>query len=410
MAQLKSSLLPPAGEKGYCFTFWYHMFGATVGSLRMLLQTADPWKKTLVWQKSRNQGDQWLSVQTHVTLQKVHQVILEATVGGEAGDIAIDDISIISGPCPVSDLCDFEEGSCNWQQQTDDDFDWIRQSGSTHNANTGPDSDHTTNTPAGHYYYLPSSSTDRTGQTAAMSSPLYPAGKGACVQLWYHMYGTGMGTLNVYQKSEDGKKALIFSQTGDQGRLWRFAQASLLPRVQPYRIVVEGVKARPTLEGDMAFDDVQLMDAQCPPHGFCDFERNMCSWSNLGVGVDQGDWLRGRGASPNPNTGPSVDHTTNSTQGYYLYVDSSVGEWGSTSFLVSDVFQPSTRGHCLTFWYHMYGSNVGTVRVYINDRKMHTGGTEEGILKWIETGNKGDKWHMANVSIKHEEAFWVIMG
>lgn len=48
MAQLKSSLLPPAGEKGYCFTFWYHMFGATVGSLRMLLQTADPWKKTLV--------------------------------------------------------------------------------------------------------------------------------------------------------------------------------------------------------------------------------------------------------------------------------------------------------------------------------------------------------------------------
>ncbi|XP_018531715.2 MAM and LDL-receptor class A domain-containing protein 1 [Lates calcarifer] len=408
MAQLKSSLLPPAGEKGYCFTFWYHMFGATVGSLRMLLQTADPWKKTLVWQKSRNQGDQWLSVQTHVTLQKVHQVILEATVGGEAGDIAIDDISIISGPCPVSDLCDFEEGSCNWQQQTDDDFDWIRQSGSTHNANTGPDSDHTTNTPAGHYYYLPSSSTDRTGQTAAMSSPLYPAGKGACVQLWYHMYGTGMGTLNVYQKSEDGKKALIFSQTGDQGRLWRFAQASLLPRVQPYRIVVEGVKARPTLEGDMAFDDVQLMDAQCPPHGFCDFERNMCSWSNLGVGVDQGDWLRGRGASPNPNTGPSVDHTTNSTQGYYLYVDSSVGEWGSTSFLVSDVFQPSTRGHCLTFWYHMYGSNVGTVRVYINDRKMHTGGTEEGILKWIETGNKGDKWHMANVSIKHEEAFWFV--
>ncbi|XP_044077011.1 MAM and LDL-receptor class A domain-containing protein 1 isoform X2 [Siniperca chuatsi] len=175
MAQLKSLLLPPAGEKGYCLTFWHHMFGATVGSLRMLLQTADPLKKTLVWQKSGNQGDEWLLVQIHVTLQKVHQVILEATVGGQAGDIAIDDISLISGPCPASDTCDFEEGSCNWQQQTTDDFDWVRRSGSTPSPNTGPDSDHTTNTPAGHYYYLSSSAADRAGQTAKMSSPLYPA-------------------------------------------------------------------------------------------------------------------------------------------------------------------------------------------------------------------------------------------
>ncbi|XP_038573588.1 MAM and LDL-receptor class A domain-containing protein 1 [Micropterus salmoides] len=408
MAQLKSSLLPPAGEKGYCFTFWHHMFGTTVGSLRMFLQTADPLKKILVWQRSGNQGDEWLLVQIHVTLQKVHQVILEATVGGQAGDIAIDDISLISGPCPASDMCDFEEGSCNWQQQTTDDFDWVRQSGSTLNPNTGPDSDHTTNTPTGHYYYLSSSAADRAGQTAKMSSPLYPAGKGACVQLWYHMYGKGMGMLNVYQQSKEGKEALIFSQTGDQGRLWRFAQASLLPRVQPYRIVVEGVKAGPTQEGDMAFDDVQLTDAQCPPPGRCDFERNTCSWSNLGGGVDQGDWLRGRGASPNPNTGPSVDHTTNSNHGYYMYVDSSVGEWGDMSFLISDVFQPSTRGLCLTFWYHMYGNHVGTLRVYINDRKQHSGDNEEGILKWTETGNKGDKWLEATVPIKHKEEFWFV--
>uniref|UniRef100_A0A8C4IGG5 MAM domain-containing protein n=1 Tax=Dicentrarchus labrax TaxID=13489 RepID=A0A8C4IGG5_DICLA len=407
-AQLKSPLLPPADKNGYCVTFWHHMFGATVGSLRMLLQTADPLKKTVVWQKSGNQGDEWQLVRIHVTLQKVHQVILEATVGGEAGDIAIDDISLISGLCPTSDMCDFEEGSCDWKQHTTDDFDWVRQSGSTLNPSTGPDSDHTTNTPTGHYYFLSSSAADRAGQTAEMSSPLYPAGKGACVQLWYHMYGKGMGMLNVYQQSEEGKQTLIFSQTGDQGQLWRFAQASLLPRTQPYRIVVEGVKAEPTEEGDMAFDDVQLTDAQCPPPGHCDFEINMCSWSNLGGEVDQEDWLRGRGASPNPNTGPSVDHTTNSTHGYYLYVDSSVGEWGDTSFLISDVFQPSTRGHCLTFWYHMYGDNVGTLRVYINDRKMHSGGYEEGTLKWIESGNKGDKWQEARVPIKHKEAFWFV--
>lgn len=73
-------------------------------------------------------------------------------------------------------LCDFEEGSCGWQQQTDDDYDWARQSGPTNNPNTGPDSDHTTNSLTGHYYYLPSSNADRAGQTARMSSPLYLAG------------------------------------------------------------------------------------------------------------------------------------------------------------------------------------------------------------------------------------------
>lgn len=72
------------------------------------------------------------------------------------------------------DLCDFEEGSCNWQQATSDDFDWIKHSGSTLNPNTGPESDHTTNTPTGHYYYLPSSMDDQPGQTAVMFSPLYP--------------------------------------------------------------------------------------------------------------------------------------------------------------------------------------------------------------------------------------------
>nr|XP_023010426.2 MAM and LDL-receptor class A domain-containing protein 1 [Maylandia zebra] len=407
-AQLKSSLLPPAGEKGYCFSFWYHMFGATVGSLKMFLQTSDPLEKTLVWQKSGNQGDEWLQVQSHVNLQKVHQVVLEAAVGGEAGDIAIDDISLSPGACPVSDLCDFEDGSCNWEQQAASDSEWIRHQGYTHNPYTGPESDHTTSTPTGHYFYLPSSSTDRAGQKAAMFSPLYPADKGSCVQLWYHMYGKGMGTLNVYQQSEDGKEALIFSQTGDQGLLWRFARASLLPRLHPYRIVVEGVKAGPTQEGDMAIDDVQLTDNQCPPRGFCDFEDTMCSWSNLGEGVDQGDWLHGSGGSPNPHTGPSVDHTTNSTQGHYVYVDSFVGEWGVSSFLVSDVLQPSTRGHCLTFWYHMFGNHVGTLRVYINNRKMQAGGDEVGLLKWTETGNKGEKWQMANVSVTHDEAFWFV--
>ncbi|XP_015227028.1 PREDICTED: MAM and LDL-receptor class A domain-containing protein 1-like [Cyprinodon variegatus] len=407
-AQLMSLLLPPAGQQGYCFTFWYYMFGATVGSLRLFLKTVDSLDKTLVWQQSGNKGDEWLLAHSHVTLQRVHQVILEATVGGEAGDIAIDDISFIHGPCPDSDVCDFEEGSCNWKQATSDDFDWIRHSGSTANPNTGPDSDHTTNTPSGHYYFLPSSIDEQAGQKALMYSPLYPESKGFCVQFWYHMYGKGMGTLNVYQQSEDGEEVLIFSQSGDQGMFWRFAQGSLLPWVKPYRIVVEGVKAGPTIEGDMAFDDIKLTNAECMNHSFCDFESSFCHWSNVGGGVDQGDWLLGTGDSPNPNTGPTVDHTTNSSYGHYIYVDSSVGEWGDMSYLVSGVVLPSSKDHCIKFWYHMYGSHVGTLSIYISDRKSLAEGNGLEYLKWTKTGNKGDQWLEDSVTVQHEHDFWLV--
>lgn len=73
------------------------------------------------------------------------------------------------------------------------------------------------------------------------------------------------------------------------------------------QIVIEGVKAGPSEEGDLAFDDVLLLDTQCPTFETCDFESNMCSWSN--VGSDEDDWFRRRGNSRGP-PGPSVDHTT----------------------------------------------------------------------------------------------------
>ena len=65
--------------------------------------------------------------------------------------------------------------------------------------------------------------------------------------------------------------------------------------------------------GEMALDDVQVTSTQCPPPGLCDFQSGLCGWSNLGGGLDQGDWLRGRGVYP--NTGPRLDHTFNSTLG-----------------------------------------------------------------------------------------------
>uniref|UniRef100_W5MY12 MAM domain-containing protein n=1 Tax=Lepisosteus oculatus TaxID=7918 RepID=W5MY12_LEPOC len=408
VAQLRTPLLGSSGLHGYCLTFWYHMFGATVGTLRMYLQKSLHQPKTLIWQRKGTVGDEWRKAQIHVVLQDVHEIMLEATVGGPAGDIAIDDISFVPGTCPPSDLCDFEENDCNWIQETDDDYDWIRGFGGTPSADTGPSFDHTTNTATGHYFYLETSSPHRPGQKARMVSPAFPAGKNRCLQFWYHMYGVGIGTLNVYNQDECvGNQSLIFSQTGNQGVLWRFAQTSLEEcQASSFRIVFEGIKGA-TDKGDIAIDDILVFNGPCSPAGYCDFETNLCGWTNIEV-VDEGDWIRSRGNTPNINTGPGIDHTTNTTKGYYVYADSSVGSPGDRIMLVSEIFQPAVEGSCLSFWYHMYGQNIGNLSLYINNRTLHTNGNKLGSLIWRKSGNQGNNWSEGMVTVDFWEPYWFI--
>ncbi|KAI4891478.1 hypothetical protein NFI96_023830, partial [Prochilodus magdalenae] len=407
VAQLKSPLLPPAGEKGYCLKFWYHMFGATVGSLKLFLQKTDSRKTALIWQRVGTQGDEWQLVQSHVTLQEVHQILIDASIGGEAGDIALDDLSFTEGACsPTGDLCDFEEGICGWTQQTDDDLDWNRGSGNDPVLNSEPSFDHTSNTENGYYYCIGADSSHVPGHSARMSSPLFAAGHGQCIQLWYYLSGQEPGTLNVYQEHLGTDRSLLLSQSGEQGKMWRFAQAPLLNIGSNYRIVVEGIKGQSD-QGVIAIDDVQLSSYPCTGPGHCDFEVNMCSWRNV-IGEDDTDWLRNQGNSGAPSTGPSVDHTTNSSIGYYLYVDSTVGQWGNRALLFSEIFSPDSLGQCFTFWYHMYGHKIGTLNVYINNRTMHGSGNSLGQLMWTESGEQGDVWWRGRIYINAKEPFWFV--
>lgn len=41
-------------------------------------------------------------------------------------------------------FCTFEVDFCEWKQETNDDFDWIRHKGPTPTPDTGPSHDHTT--------------------------------------------------------------------------------------------------------------------------------------------------------------------------------------------------------------------------------------------------------------------------
>lgn len=90
------------------------------------------------------------------------QIVFEASTGrNHLGDIAVDDVSFIPGPCPSAPQaaaasgqqgdCDFEVDECGWtnagSRENVDDIDWARLS--AENARQQPVKDHTTFTGKG---------------------------------------------------------------------------------------------------------------------------------------------------------------------------------------------------------------------------------------------------------------------
>ena len=57
------------------------------------------------------------------------------------------------------------------------------------------------------------------------SEEFQPTGSsGRCLKFWYHMYGSSIGTLNIWISS-NGTSGQIWSLSGDQKNMWRFGQA-----------------------------------------------------------------------------------------------------------------------------------------------------------------------------------------
>ncbi|OPL32967.1 hypothetical protein AM593_07550, partial [Mytilus galloprovincialis] len=115
-----------------------------------------------------------------------------------------------------------------------------------------------------------------------------------------------------------------------------------------------------------------------------------CGW--LISGVDRYKWTLYSGKTPTKFTGPDRDHTTASEHGYYMYTKSlSESKYNDESNLHSGLIVPSLN-QCLTFWYHMYGRDINTLKVFQNS----SGHNKE---LWSKTGNQGNKWHVHSLPL-----------
>lgn len=196
----------------------------------------------------------------------------------------------------------------------------------------------------------------------------------------YSMYGRSIGTLNVYQRftsdpKPDQTQKRIWSLSGDQGNKWR-CKFLRIPSNRHYSIVFEAVRGS-GYQSDIALDDFRFVNCASlgPTQGPTptrtpsllndDFEDCTSCWVNEKNGHDQMDWIIGRGETASLNTGPSYDHTKKTIYGRYLYIDvssaSHIQGWAHAD-LESRLMVVQRRCY-MTFWYHMYGSGVGSLQV-----------------------------------------------
>lgn len=77
--------------------------------------------------------------------------------------------------------------------------------------------------------------------------------------------------------------------------------------------------------------------------------------------------------------------------GHYIYIEASSRKRYDSAQIVSPSYS-SPQGGCLSFWYNMHGSQIGTLNV-----NMKVGSRSTQI--WRKSGDQGQRWQQAQATI-----------
>lgn len=111
------------------------------------------------------------------------------------------------------------------------------------------------------------------------------------------------------------------------------------------------------------------------------------NWSNLAG--DDFDWWVDVNGTPSANTGPIGDHTSLSTSGKYLYASAALtaNRPAKTAIVQSPCYDlTGLASPYLTFWYHLHGSQQGSLIVDLNVN----GSVVSNV--WTVSGDQGLRW------------------
>ncbi|XP_071176186.1 MAM and LDL-receptor class A domain-containing protein 1-like isoform X5 [Mytilus edulis] len=453
IARLESSTNLNAGD--YCLTFQYHMFGSdTMGDLKISIGVTAPENEVFI--ESGNLGDQWNKGMVTISNAAGMKLFIEANkVTSWKGDIAIDDIQLMSGVCAgvnsvtygptttapttaapttsqpteVTLTCTFEDGApCFLVEATNDDFDWTLRSRSTPSGGTGPQSA----VEGSKYKYVEVSSPRASNDVARLESSMNLNAGDYCLTFQYHMFGLDtMGDLKI----STGVKAPeneVFIESGNLGDQWNKGMVTITGAAG-MKLFIEANKVT-SWKGDIAIDDIQLMPGACAGVSPCDNSPCQngasCSETTTAIGytcsclggfmgqncavdaktvseftcgfetenncvfenVDDDDFQWTYRSGSTPSGGTGPSSAYEGTQ--YVYTEASSPNFQGDTAVLSTVntLLAGTSSYCLQFYLHMYGI-PGTMEVKFGNR----GSSFSSV--WSQSNDQGNQWVFHQVEL-----------
>ncbi|KAI5763086.1 MAMDC4 [Gulo gulo luscus] len=402
-AHLLSQLQAPAADQE-CLSFWYHLHGPQIGTLRLAVRREGE-AETVLWSRSGTHGngwhEAWATLHHQAGSGAKYQLLFQGLRDGYHGTMALDDVAMRPGPCWASRRCSFEDSACGFSSSGQGL--WTRQTNATGHASWGPRTDHTTETAQGHYMVVDTSphALPR-GHVASLTSEEHrPLTQPSCLTFWYHLSLRNPGTLQVYVEEAGRQQVLSLSAHG--GSAWRLGTVDVQAE-RAWRVVFEAVAAG-VERSYVALDDLLLQDGPCPRPASCDFEVGLCGWSHLpwpSLGGFSWDWSSG--ATPSRYPQPPVDHTLGTEAGHFVLFETGVlGPGGRAAWLRSQPL-PATKASCLRFWYHMgFPARFykGELRVILNSKRGQ-------LAVWSAGGHQRHQWLEGHVEVVSAEEFQIV--
>uniref|UniRef100_A0A3Q2PL13 MAM domain-containing protein n=1 Tax=Fundulus heteroclitus TaxID=8078 RepID=A0A3Q2PL13_FUNHE len=374
--------------------FFNHNNGTFVSVFKPFLR--EPWAKSdcMINTTERKHGT---PLKTPVVLQ---QLSIEAVRSGFDGQVAIDDVTFLDGPCALPRKCSFEGQKCGYSSYGA--VRWLHRSGRTTTAN-GPKTDHTLGTELG-YYMMVNADADilPAGQTTVLASPVRPGtSKLECVSFWYHMQGNNPGYLTVYMKPEKGERVPIFSESLNQGDDWRHGQGNVSSGLVDWQLEFEVVGSG-SRGSHVAVDDISVSAHPCEDQASkCSLENGMCNWSNIQNNErDKLDWELTSPEAERHYPVPPEDHTLGTEKGHFLFFPSSNRTPANENAWLLSSHLPPTQATCLRFWAYKLHSSDCQLKIWIL-----SGGL---IYEQLTVNELGEPWRHFELNITSREEYQIV--
>jgi hypothetical protein len=296
----------------------------------------------------------------------------------------------------------------SWTQNTDDNINWTRRSGSTPSSSTGPSSA----AEGSYYYYIEASGSNYPSKTAILTTDWINASalSNPNFTFSYNMYGSNMGSLYLEISTNGSTWNTLWSKSGNQGTSWGATTVGLISfKSVPFQLRFRGVTGN-GFRSDMAIDKISISngfysgggdDPACgSSNGPCtntvssfpyneSFEFGTGLWTTSSSGGSTIPWTRRSGSTSSSSTGPSSAYHGL----FYMYTEAS-GNFNETATIVSPCIDASNLNNPYIYWkYHMYGSAMGTLYL-----ELSTNGTTWNTI-WSKSGNQGNSWESKLASL-----------